>query len=44
MKAIIVDLDRTLLRTDKSISTYTLEILKKCHERGSRKLGAERKW
>ena len=34
MKAIIVDLDRTLLRTDKSISTYTLEIIKKCHERG----------
>ncbi len=34
MKAIIVDLDRTLLHTDKSVSAYTLEILKKCRERG----------
>ena len=33
-KAIITDLDRTLLRTDKTISEYSLEVLKKCHERG----------
>ena len=34
MKAIITDLDRTLLRTDKSISEYTVNILKKCRENG----------
>ena len=34
MKAIITDLDRTLLCTDKSISSYTAEVLKKCRERG----------
>lgn len=34
MKAIITDLDRTLLRTDKTTSEYTHTILKKCHERG----------
>ncbi|MCM1064858.1 MAG: HAD family hydrolase [Eubacterium sp.] len=34
MKAIITDLDRTLLRTDKSISEYTCAVLKKCHDRG----------
>lgn len=34
MKAIITDLDRTLLRTDKTISEYTYAILKKCHDRG----------
>ena len=34
MKAIITDLDRTLLRTDKSISTYTLDILNACHRAG----------
>lgn len=34
MKAIITDLDRTLLRTDKSISEYTVHMLKKCRERG----------
>lgn len=34
MKAIITDLDRTLLRTDKTVSEYTLSILKKCHDRG----------
>ena len=33
-KTIIVDLDRTLLRTDKTISDYTQQVLKKCHERG----------
>ncbi len=34
MKAIITDLDRTLLRTDKSLSEYTCAALKKCHDRG----------
>lgn len=34
MKAIITDLDRTLLHDDKSVSEYTLEVLKKCHEHG----------
>ncbi len=34
MKAIITDLDRTLLHTDKSISEYTLGVLRKCRERG----------
>lgn len=34
MKAIITDLDRTLLRTDKTVSEYTYTTLKKCHDRG----------
>lgn len=34
MKAIITDLDRTLLRTDKTVSEYTYSVLKKCHDRG----------
>ncbi len=34
MKAIITDLDRTLLRSDKSISQYTQDIFKKCHDKG----------
>lgn len=34
MKAIITDLDRTLLRTDKTVSEYTKTILKKCHDKG----------
>ncbi len=34
MKAIITDLDRTLLRTDKSISDYTVSVLQKCHTHG----------
>ena len=34
MKAIITDLDRTLLRTDKTISEYTYTILKRCHNKG----------
>ena len=34
MKAVITDLDRTLLRTDKTISEYTYTVLKKCHDRG----------
>ena len=34
MRAIITDLDRTLLHTDKSISPYTVDIFKKCRENG----------
>lgn len=34
MKAIITDLDRTLLHTDKTVSEYTCSVLKKCQERG----------
>jgi len=34
VKAIITDLDRTLLRTDKSMPEYTLNILKKCKDKG----------
>lgn len=34
MKAIITDLDRTLLHTDKSVSKYTIDVLKKCHDQG----------
>ncbi len=34
MKAIITDLDRTLLHTDKSVSKYTLDVLKRCREKG----------
>lgn len=34
MKAVIVDLDRTLLHTDKTLSGYTLDIMRKCHEKG----------
>lgn len=34
MKAIITDLDRTLLHTDKSISKYTIDIMQKCHKQG----------
>jgi len=30
VKTIIVDLDRTLLRTDKTLSSYTVEVLKEC--------------
>jgi Cof subfamily protein (haloacid dehalogenase superfamily) len=33
-KTIIVDLDRTLLQTDKSLSKYTIDTLKKCKEKG----------
>lgn len=32
--AVIFDLDDTLLRSDKSISDYTLGVLKKCREHG----------
>lgn len=34
MKAIITDLDRTLLRTDRTVSEFTYTILKKCHNEG----------
>lgn len=34
MRAIITDLDRTLLRTDKTLSEYTLDVMRKCHDRG----------
>lgn len=34
MKAIITDLDRTLLHTDKTVSEYTCSILKRCRDRG----------
>lgn len=33
-EAIFVDLDRTLLRNDKSISEYTVSVLKKCKDLG----------
>jgi hydroxymethylpyrimidine pyrophosphatase-like HAD family hydrolase len=31
---IITDLDETLLRSDKTISSYTLNVLSKCKEKG----------
>lgn len=34
MRAVITDLDRTLLHTDKTISEYTLRILAECRRRG----------
>lgn len=36
MKAIITDLDRTLLHTDKSVSDETVKVLKECKEKGIR--------
>ena len=36
IKAIVVDLDRTLLRTDKTLSAHTVEVLRKCREAGIR--------
>ena len=33
-KLIITDLDRTLLRSDKTISEYTAEVLRRCREKG----------
>lgn len=33
---IVVDLDQTLLRTDKTLSAYTVEVIKRCKERGIR--------
>lgn len=40
MKAVITDLDRTLLRNDKSVSPRTLNALRRCRERGIRVLAA----
>lgn len=40
MKAIITDLDRTLLHTDKSVSEHTRDVLKKCRDRGMRIMAA----
>lgn len=34
MRAIITDLDRTLLRTDKTLSERTIRVLRRCHEEG----------
>lgn len=34
IKTIVVDLDRTLLHTDKTISPYTAAVLKECKNRG----------
>ena len=34
IKTIITDLDRTLLHTNKTISDYTQQVLKMCHEKG----------
>ncbi len=31
--AVVVDLDRTLLRSDKTISQYTVDVLNRCKER-----------
>ncbi len=36
IKTIIVDLDRTLLRTDKTLSSYTVDVLKECKNNGMR--------
>lgn len=33
MKAIITDLDRTLLRTDKTLSEYTIHVMQRCHDK-----------
>ena len=40
IKAIITDLDRTLLCTDKSLSEYTIEVLKKCKVQGIKVMAA----
>ena len=40
MKAIITDLDRTLLQTDKSVSKHTIAVLQKCHDHGIRIMAA----
>ena len=36
IKTIIVDLDRTLLHTDKTISSYTAKVLKECKKNAIR--------
>ena len=38
IKMIVCDLDKTLLRTDKTLSAYTLEVLKKCRDSRERLL------
>jgi len=40
IKAIITDLDRTLLRTDKSLSQYTIAVLKECKACGIKVMAA----
>ncbi|MBQ8800158.1 MAG: HAD-IIB family hydrolase [Lachnospiraceae bacterium] len=40
IKAIITDLDRTLLRTDKSLSEYTIAVLRDCKARGIKIMAA----
>ena len=40
VKAVITDLDRTLLRTDKSLSLYTVSVLKECKARGIKVMAA----
>jgi len=37
---IITDLDRTLLRTDKTVSEYTAQVLARCREKGIRLVAA----
>ena len=34
IKAIIVDLDKTLLHTDKTLSGYTISVLNECKKHG----------
>lgn len=34
IRAAVFDLDGTLLRTDKSVSAYTLEVLERCRKKG----------
>ena len=40
IKAIITDLDRTLLHTDKSLSEYTIKVIKRCKEQGIKVMAA----
>ena len=40
MDAVIFDLDRTLLHTDKTISPYTAAVLRKCQENGIKVMAA----
>ena len=39
-RAVIVDFDRTLLRTDKSISDHTIRVLRECCQSGARLFAA----
>ena len=34
IRAVVVDLDDTLLRRDKTVSAYTIEVLRQCREKG----------